>query len=267
MSVKKESDGRRSISVEIEVPGTPEEVWDAIATGPGISKWFVPAQVEPRVGGKMVLNFGPGMDSASEVTAWDAPHRFSAISKEGLGPNAPEMATEWTVEARAGGTCVVRVVHSLFADTDEWDNQLGATESGWPAFFAILRLYLTHHRGQPGAHFQVMAPAPGTTVEAWRALMGRLGVKSFTVGARIQSQPGTPPLSGVVERVRPEPHANEVVVRLDEPSPGAAVLQTCGMGGKAFFVGSFYFFGPKAAEGSTTEREWQDWLGKSGAVS
>ena len=81
MSVKKEANGRRSISVEVEVPGTPEEVWDAIATGPGISKWFVPAQVEPHVGGKMVLNFGPGMDSVSEVTAWDAPHRFSATSK------------------------------------------------------------------------------------------------------------------------------------------------------------------------------------------
>ena len=43
MSVKKEANGRRSISVEVEVPGTPEEVWDAIATDPGISKWFVPA--------------------------------------------------------------------------------------------------------------------------------------------------------------------------------------------------------------------------------
>jgi len=37
MSVKKESSGRRSIEIEFEVPGTPEEVWKAIATGPGIS--------------------------------------------------------------------------------------------------------------------------------------------------------------------------------------------------------------------------------------
>lgn len=27
----------RSIELEIEVPGTPEQVWRAIATGPGIS--------------------------------------------------------------------------------------------------------------------------------------------------------------------------------------------------------------------------------------
>jgi uncharacterized protein YndB with AHSA1/START domain len=40
MSVKKEASGRRSVQVEVEVPGTPEEVWQAIATGPGISSWF-----------------------------------------------------------------------------------------------------------------------------------------------------------------------------------------------------------------------------------
>ncbi len=46
MSVKKEASGRRSVQVEVEVPGTPEEVWQAIATGPGISSWFVPAEFE-----------------------------------------------------------------------------------------------------------------------------------------------------------------------------------------------------------------------------
>jgi uncharacterized protein YndB with AHSA1/START domain len=266
MSVKKEANGRRSISVEVEVPGTPEEVWDAIATGPGISKWFVPAQVESHVGGKMVLNFGPGMDSVSEVMVWDAPHRFSATSK-GLGPDAPEMATEWTVEARAGCTCTVRVVHSLFADTDEWDNQLGEVESGWPSFFVVLRMYLSHYRGQPSAHFQVMAPVEGTVIEGWWALMGALGLPPLEAGARIQSQAGTAPLVGVVEKIGPESHPNQVIVRLDEPSRGAAMLSTCGMGEHTYFVGSFYFFGPKATEGLTAEKEWQDWLGKRAAAS
>jgi uncharacterized protein YndB with AHSA1/START domain len=266
MSVKKEANGRRSISVEVEVPGTPEEVWDAIATGPGISKWFVPAQVETHVGGKMVMNFGPGMDSVAEVTAWDAPRSFSATS-DGLGPNAPEMATEWTVEARAGGTCTVRVVHSLFAETDEWDKQLGDVESGWPSFFVVLRMYLSHYRGQPGAHFQVMAPVAGTAVEGWRALMGKLGLPSLAAGAKIQSQAGTVPLTGIVEKVGPESHPNHAIVRLDEPAPGAAVLSTCGMGEQAFFVGSFYFFGPKASDGLKAEKDWQEWLAKSAAAS
>jgi hypothetical protein len=83
------------------------------------------------------------MESSATVTAWDPPRRFAAESQD-LGPNAPPVATEWIVEARSGGVCVVRVgVHSLFASTDEWDDQLESFESGWPWFFRILRLYLT----------------------------------------------------------------------------------------------------------------------------
>lgn len=44
MSVKKDASGRRSVEVEVEVPDTPEEVWQAIATGPGVSSWFVPTE-------------------------------------------------------------------------------------------------------------------------------------------------------------------------------------------------------------------------------
>ena len=145
MSVKKEASGRRSIEVEVEVPGTPEQVWQAIASGPGVSSWFVPTEF--RNDGTVVSNFGPGMESTAKTTAWDPPRRFAAES-QGLGPGAPPLATEWIVEARSGGTCIVRVVHSLFASTDDWDNQLESVESGWPGFFRGLRLYLTHFAGQ-----------------------------------------------------------------------------------------------------------------------
>src|SRR5262249_53242312 len=134
--------------VEVEVPGSPEEVWQAIATGPGVSSWFVPCEIEGREGGTITSHFGPGMDVTATIKEWEAPHRFTAESS-GAAPGWPPLATEWTVEARSGGTCVVRVVHSLFAATDEWDNQLTGTESGWPAFFLILRMYLAHYRGQP----------------------------------------------------------------------------------------------------------------------
>ena len=64
MSVKKEASGRRSVQVEAEVPGTPEEVWQAIATGPGISSWMVPAEFEVRDGKSVAvkINFGPGTE-------------------------------------------------------------------------------------------------------------------------------------------------------------------------------------------------------------
>src|SRR5262249_5492455 len=121
MSVKKEASGRRSIQVEVQVPGTPEEVWQAIATGPGISSWFGRAEFEEGEGKPVALklNFGRGMESRSVVTAWDPPRMF-ARNADGWVPGSPPIATEFSVEARAGGVCVVRVVQSLFASTDDW---------------------------------------------------------------------------------------------------------------------------------------------------
>ena len=61
---------------------------------------------------------------------------------------------------------MVRVVHSLFAETDDWDDQLTGVESGWPSFFRILRLYLEHFAGQPSSQIQLLAMPAG---------LGRMG--------------------------------------------------------------------------------------------
>src|SRR5438034_5882274 len=176
MSLKKEASGRRSVQVEVEVPGTPEEVWQAIATGPGISAWFTPAEFEERDGKPVAvtLNFGPGMESRSVVTAWDPPRMF-AKEADGWFPGSPPIATEWIVEARAGGVCVVRVVQSLFASSDDWDNQLEGFEGGWRAVIHGLRLYLTHFRGQRCSSIQLIASAPEPLSRAWDALLTSLG--------------------------------------------------------------------------------------------
>jgi uncharacterized protein YndB with AHSA1/START domain len=260
MSVKKEASGRRSVQVEVEVPGTPEEVWQAIATGPGISSWFVPTEFEMRDGKPVAvkLDFGPGMESSSAVTAWDPPRRFAAEAP-GWAPGSPIIADEWTVEARAGGTCIVRVVHSLFASTDDWDNQLEGTESGWPGFFRILRIYLTYFRGQRSAMMQWMAPAAGTEAEAWEALTAALGLKGASPGQRWTAPAGVPPLSGVVEHVSQSPY--NALVRLEKPGPGTAALGAVNFGGQSMVTLNFYSYGDQAA--TTVAREtplWQAWI-------
>jgi len=259
MSVKKDAKGRRSIAVEVEVPGTPERVWQAIATGPGISAWFVPAEID---GKTMTLHFGPGMDTTATVTAWDPPHRFAAESHD-LGPNAPPMATEWTVEARAGGTCVVRVVHSLFASTDDWDGQLEGMEEGWPAFFAALRLYLAHHFGEPSACVQVMSMAAGTPAEAWAALTRPLGLAGVQPGQRLGARAaGVPALAGVVERVDQSAHGHGAVLLLDAPAPGVALVGAQHCGGTMASV-YLYLYGAGAASAAKREEAaWQAWIGR-----
>ena len=95
MSVKKDASGRRSVQVEVEVPGTPEQVWQAIATGPGVSSWFVPTEGEERVGGTVTAHFGPGMDSVATVTAWDQALRLSLRNGPSKGTPAAHALCEW----------------------------------------------------------------------------------------------------------------------------------------------------------------------------
>ena len=259
MSVKKEPSGRRSVQVEVEVPGTPEQVWQAIATGPGVSSWFVPTEIDGREGGTVTASFGPGMDSHATITAWDPPRRFAAESGD-LGPGAPPLATEWIVEVRAGGVCVVRVVHSLFASSDDWDNQLESTEYGWPGFFRILRLYLTHFPGQPCSATQLMGAAPEPTSEAWAALTSALGIPGATEGQRVRTAAGAPPLAGQVEHVAPSEYPG-LLLRLDEPAPGIAHLFALPMGGRVYLPMRLYLYGDRApAAIARDEPLWQAWM-------
>lgn len=263
MSVKIDASGRRSVQVEVEVPGTPEEVWKAVATGPGVSSWFVPTEVEEGEDGvpvKVVSHFGPGMDSFAKVTAWEPPHRFAAESED-LGPGAPPVATEWIVEARSGGTCVVRVVHSLFASGDDWDNQLESWEGGWPDFFRILRLHLTHFPGLRCVAFQLMGVAPEPKSEAWDALAGPLGLAGAAVGERRNTPAGAPPLAGLVEQTGKGDYPEEILLRLDEPAPGLAHLFAMSMGGQVYLSIRFFLYGDGApAAAARAEPLWSAWM-------
>lgn len=260
MSVKKEPGGRRSVQVEVEVPGTPEEVWRAIATGAGISSWFVPTKMEERKGGALTLNFGPGMESTSTIVAWDPPRRFVAENR-GWGEKTPPIATEWTVEARSGGTCIVRVVHSLFAETDDWDNQLEGTETGWPGFFRILRLYLSHFSGRPCSAIQLMATCPEPEAKAWEILLCALGLGGAAAGQRRSSPQGAPPFAGLVEAVSAAPHSPSMTLRLEQPALGIASLGAFPCGGPSMVAITLFLYGDGAAAAAAQhEPVWQKWM-------
>jgi hypothetical protein len=196
------------------------------------------------------------MDSVATITEWDAPHRF--VKEGSWGPKAPTMATEWTVEALGGGTCIVRVVHSLFAETDDWDNQLTGTESGWPSFFRILRLYLEHFAGQPSSLIQLIAMPAASG--AWEKLAGALNLVGAAPGERRHAGDGAPPLSGVVESVKATGNP-ETLLRVDLPAPGAVFAAVFPAGAKAFVTVSLYFYGGTAAAVvARDEPAWTAWM-------
>jgi uncharacterized protein YndB with AHSA1/START domain len=125
-------DEDRSIELEVEVVGTVEEVWQAIATGPGISSWYVPHTVEEHEGGTATASFGPGpeMQVTGRVAAWEPPRRVVFDGGEGAGG----LAFEWLIEARGGGTCVVRLVNTGFGSGEDWDAQYDGLSEGWGLF-------------------------------------------------------------------------------------------------------------------------------------
>ena len=206
----------------------------------------------------MKLNFGPGMVSTSDMKTWEPPQKWTSQS-DGWVPGSPPIANEWSVEARGGGICIVRIVHSLFASTDDWDNQLEATESGWPAFLCTLRIYLTHFRGQRSTVIKLMAPAAGTEAEAWEALTAAVGLKGVSVGQRWTSPAGVPAFSGVVEYIAQSPY--DALLRVDKPGPGVAALGTINCGDPVMVALNFYLYGDQAA--GTVAREtplWEAWF-------
>jgi len=259
MPLKRDPDGRRSVQVETIVPGTPEQVWQAIASGPGISAWFVPTTLEPKLGGALRCDFGGGMVSSAKITAWEPPFRFGA-EDPGWTPGMPPVATEWSVQALDGGTCRVRVVHSLFASTDDWDAQIQGTESGWPSYFRVLRRYLERFAGQASAQVVLNAMSSEPVPAVWQRLVAALGSEPRP-GQRfaLAIAPGHT-LSGVIESVDPQGEGRSLFAHLEAPRPGTLFLGAFACGGSMASLQT-YLYGPDAARSTDQLRTpLSDWL-------
>jgi uncharacterized protein YndB with AHSA1/START domain len=253
----------REIRAEIEVPGTPEQVWEAIATGPGISSWFMPAQFEGREGAEIVFGHGEGFESTGRVAVWEPPQRF--VYDEGEMPGADHeqtIATEWLVEARSGGTCVVRVVMSGFGPGDDFEKARESFGSGWKTALNDLRLYLTHFAGQDAAPITASGTGGGRTRDdVWAQLTEALGVPAAPApGDRVAAHlDGATTLSGTVQEAEP----GIVTLLLDEPAPGLALIGAGGPGDEVYTFVRAHLFGVGApAIAARDEPAWQAWLGE-----
>lgn len=245
----------RTIQHEIIVPGTPEQVWNAIATGQGITGWFVPTKVEERVGGAIEHDFGPGMGVApGQVTVWEPPARFGYQASGGTGS---PLAYEWQVEARGNGTCLVRLVTSGFLTEADWQAEYDSTSEGWKLFLDNLRLFRTHFPGQHCSSMLVQRLSDDSLADAWRALTTSLGLPDApSVGQQISVSHG-PPLAGRIERFE----SSLMTLVVDAPARGIVVFGNESFGGKAFPMLYMYLFGPGAQEAiARDEPAWRDWM-------
>ena len=116
---------------EAELEGSPEEVWEAITTGEGMSAWLFPNLVDP-----------------ADVRVDEPPRRFVVRTE---GEDGWFNQIEDVIEARDGSTTVLRYVHSgIF--TDDWENQYDAAGRHTDFYLHTLGEYLRHFKGRTATY-------------------------------------------------------------------------------------------------------------------
>lgn len=152
--------------VEVDIPAAVEDVWESVATGPGYRRWFVEAELEGRVGGRLVTHHGDVGDSTGTITVWEPPHRYAYTEPDwrGDGATVPDWITEITVHrlfptdpASGPGPGFgrpadpghddgavrtrVRLTSGVETEGERWVQDIEGTIAGWTSALRLLAEY------------------------------------------------------------------------------------------------------------------------------
>ncbi|MFD9939256.1 SRPBCC domain-containing protein [Nonomuraea sp. NPDC059023] len=184
-----------SIQKETELRATPEQVWDAIATGPGLSSWLFPFAIEPGVGGVMRLDV-PGVTEESTITGWNPPNRLAVKSAE--GDDGAFQAYEYLIEGRDGDTTVLRFIHSGHVGEGWGEEFISSLNTGWDQYFYTLAQYLLHFPGRTAVY--ALAEGPKGQTDLWPRFSAALDLPAAPAeGDRVRLTPDG--AEGVVDYV------------------------------------------------------------------
>jgi len=188
------------IREEILLAASPEQVWEAIATGPGVDSWFMGrTEIEDEhVGGRTTMTLG-GMSQGSTITEWDPPRRFAYRGDTGDDGNF--MAFDYLIEARDQGSTLLRLVHNGMLGED-WEAQYDGVRKGDGVYLRKLQTYLAHFAGRTAVHtmFAVSQYQVAEKDLVWNAFRAAAGVPAeVTAGTRARiAIDDVPPTDGVV---------------------------------------------------------------------
>ncbi|SDT66672.1 SRPBCC domain-containing protein [Jiangella sp. DSM 45060] len=230
---------------QADLDATPEDIWQAIATGPGIDSWFMgKADVEPGPDGSVRIDFG-GYAPSYDVTAWEPGKRLAY--GETPEPDGRFVAYEFLLEGRDHGSTTLRVVASGFLPGDDWADEFEAMSRGHEMFFRTLFEYLAHFAGRTATPVTAFGPPVADWDHAWSTLHDELGL---TAPVRPGDAATVLGADGVVYYV----NADTLGVRT-----GDALLRFI-KGFRGPMIASHHVFADDAQR--HTDAAWQSWLAR-----
>jgi hypothetical protein len=173
---------------EILLAATPEEVWDAVATSEGNAAWLFPNPID-----------------AEAAKVWEPPAHLHIRHERGDWFNA----LEFTIEAREGGSALMRYKHSgIFVE--DWDTQYDGVSQHTDFYLHTLGEYLGHFQGRPVTYvgdvpMGIEAPPHTAGPDGFAQLLRALGFGSqVSAGDAVRLTPvGLPAVTGVVTYRQP----------------------------------------------------------------
>lgn len=224
---------------ETLLPATAEQVFEAVTNDS--AAWLFPVDApEPRVGGAGAWG--------STVTAWEPPTHYANRLE---GEDGWFNAIECLIEARDGGTALLRYVHSgVF--TDNWDTQYDGADKHTDLYMATLGQYLRYFFGRPVTYVAADGPAASSRPDGLDALKRALGVDGGAVGDTVHVDvPGVGRLDAEVD------YLNQwfVGLRTDD-----ALLRFYGRNAFGGTVDAAHHLFAQGVEQEKTQHAWQVWL-------
>ena len=194
----------RSHQVELTIEAPVESVWKALTDADELANWFpLSAEVKPGKGGSIRLSWGEEMTGECPIEVWE-PNKHLQTGWSSMVDQETNLVVDFTLEGR-GGRTVLRMVHSGFRKSQEWDQEYDSTHRGWSYELRSLRHYLERHRGKTRRIALARAPINMPNEKAWERLMSPQGIlKEGSLGSpsegdryKITTASGDP-LEGVV---------------------------------------------------------------------
>ena len=187
MSDARAAHNGRAVDVEfVTTRTTPAKAWEAWADPARLTEWFTDRATGFAVPNQRLCWSNDRLKTETSYTVLNAtpPNR---LLLEGEGPAPTKL--EVTIGAGREGTRV-RLIHSGFPLTPEFDDHYTAVSSGWRMAMAILRYYLEFQFGHPRRDFFVCRPVRYSPVRLAALYREPSGLQEWLTDAGSLGTPG-----------------------------------------------------------------------------